>query len=53
MPSVGLEPATLATERSRIYTADGTVTAISNLLNIDTDFSLTTNMSHFIHSLSS
>jgi hypothetical protein len=53
MPTVEFEPATLATEWSQIYALDRTVTAISKLLNIDTDFCIITNMSHFISSLSS
>jgi len=53
MPSVGFGPATLATERSQTYALDRAVTAKSRLLDTDTDFSITTNISHFINSLSS
>lgn len=53
MPSVEFEPATLATEWSQIYALDRKITAISKLLNIDTDVRIITNMSYFISSLSS
>jgi len=51
--SVGFEPATVATGWSQIYALERTVIAVSKLLNTDTDFSILTNMSRFINSLSS